>query len=409
MTTLWIEPFGGLAGDMLLAALLDLDDERFGLADLRGLADRLVPGEATLETETVWRGSLRGRRLEVRTHESGTTTHRGLAELVELLRAASLEERVLERATGALEAMAHAEARVHGCSVEEVHFHEVGAVDTLVDVAGAALALERLGVDEVRFGVPLVGSGIVRCAHGEMPVPAPAVAELLRGRPVQTGGGCERTTPTGAAMLVAWDAQGPVPRTFTASSIGYGAGSRDPEEGPPNLLRVQLGEVVAVDGEGESSDAVERREAWMLEANLDDQPAEEIGHALARLRDAGALEVWSVPAQMKKDRPGVVVCALTRPEHRGDLERVLFDWTTTFGVRWTRLERRECEREFVTVEVEGARVRVKVRHRPGSEPGERDLFPEHDDLERVASDTGSSLGELRRRAIAEAALRLGLV
>jgi len=395
VTTLWIEPFGGLAGDMLLAALLDLGDARFGLEHLSALAEELVPGEARLASEEVWRGSLRGRTLELATPESASAPHRHLAELVALLDRSSLPPRARGRAVSALTALAEAEARVHRTTVAEVHFHEVGAVDTLIDVGGAALALELLGVERVRSSPPLVGSGTVRCAHGEMPVPAPAVAELLRGRPIRIGGGRERTTPTAAALLAAWTDDFEPPAGFTARAVGYGAGHADPAEGPPNLARVQLGEL--------SSPGPERAAAWLVEVNLDDMPAAEIGHAVGELRAAGALEVWTHAVQMKKDRPGVVLSALARADTRAALERVLFDQTSTFGVRWREVERSECRRSQVEVALEGIPVRVKVRERPARPVEECDLFPEHDDLARAARELGRPLAELRRHAVREAA------
>jgi uncharacterized protein (TIGR00299 family) protein len=388
-TTLLIEPFGGMAGDMFLAALLDLGDPRFTLADLERLADELVPGEARLATETVWRGSLSGRHLAVVTPESAQPPHRHLADLVVLLGRSSLGPDARARAERALRAIAVAEGRVHGCAPEEIHFHEVGAVDTLIDIGGAALALERLGVERVLASPPLVGSGTFRCAHGEMPVPAPATAELLRGLPHTLGGGGERLTPTAAALLASWvdsfDGEG----TFTAASIGYGAGTRDFPSGPPNILRVQLG---AAGGAGPL-----RRRAWLLEANLDDATPQEVGHAIGRLREAGALEVWTTPAQMKKDRPGVVVAALARDEQRTRLEEVLFAATPTFGVRWTAVERRESERSESTVTVEGGAVRLKRREAGEGIPPV--VQPEYDDVAALADRLGVSLAEARRRAL----------
>ncbi len=399
MTTLLIEPTGGIAGDMLLAALLDLDDPRFTLDHLRELGEELVPGEARLEVRFVERASIRCRLLSVTTGESGTPPHRRLADLQELLERSTLSERARQRAGDVLLALARAEANVHGIEVEEVHFHEVGAVDTLIDVAGVASACERLGVERLLATPPLLGSGTVRCAHGELPVPAPAVCELLRGWATRHGGDGERTTPTGAALLTALCEPVGGETPLVAEAIGYGAGARETVEGPPNLVRVQL---------ASTARRGERAEAWLLEFNLDDMPPEEVGHAVGALRAAGALEVWTAPVQMKKDRPGTVVCALGREVQRAALEQVAFDWTTTLGVRWTRLERAECDRDQVTVEAHGHPVRVKLRKRPthpDSPPfGERDLFPEHDDLAAVAEATGHSLRELRRTAI-EAAMQ----
>ncbi len=398
MSTLYLEPNSGLSGDMLLAALLDLADPRFSLADLEALAQALLPGECTLSLETAWRGNLSGKLLTVRTGESARPPHRGYADLARIVDASSLSEGAKARSKSILRRIAIAEANVHGTTPEKIHFHEIGAVDTLVDVCGAAHALERLGVERVLSSPPATGVGSVRCAHGEMPVPVPAVAELLRGRPHVIGGGSgERLTPTGAAILVeVADAFDP-PGAFVAERIGYGAGARDPADGPPNVLRVQLGRA-GVDRT--------RAEAWLLEVNLDDVTGEELAHAAAALRGAGALDVWTTPVLMKKERPGVVLSALCRAGEREVLERVLFEETPTLGARWLRCERTECGRRTVEVEVEGVTVRVKVRERPAypgaSPPGERDLSPEHDDVVRAARAAGLGLREAERRAILEA-------
>ena len=398
MTILFVEPLGGMAGDMLLAALLDLGDPRFTLAALRELAETLVPGECRLELREARRGSLRGAHLLVETPESGSAPHRRLADLLELLARAAAEgplgEAARARAAAVLERIAEAEGRVHGRPAAEVHFHEVGAVDTLVDVAGAALALERLEVERVHASPPLTGSGSVQCAHGEMPVPAPGTAELLRGLPARVGGGeGERLTPTGAALYAELvDVYGP-PGAFAAAAIGYGAGTRDPAEGPPNLLRVQLG--------GSPRRAEPPAPVWLLEFNLDDATGEEVGFCLQELRAAGALEAWWAPVQMKKDRPGGVVTALCREPARPGLERVAFDHTPTLGLRWSPVERTECEREELAIELHGRRVRVVRRRRPGegSALAAIDLSPEHDDLAALARETGRPLRELEREVV----------
>lgn len=407
--TLFVEPFGGMAGDMFLAALLDLGDPRFVPADLEALAAELVPGEAEITVEEVRRASLRARLVGVRTPESVDPPHRHLADLLEILGRAPLGDRARARATGALRRIAEAEAEVHGRGVEEVHFHEVGAVDTLVDVAGAALALERLGVARVVATPPLVGSGTVECAHGTMPVPAPGTLGILAGLPFLAGGEGERTTPTGAALLAEFaDAflAGGEPFAFRPARVGYGAGRRDPASGPPNLVRVSLGSPGELAGEaaGEAGP-----EVLALAVNLDDTTGEEVGFLLAELRAAGALEAWSEAVQMKKDRPGQVLHALCRPELRAALERIVFDHAPTLGVRWTRHHRTECAREELKVELDGGTVRVKRRIRPhDATVGPLDLSPEFDDLARLSRATGRPLRELEARAIARARAALGL-
>lgn len=404
MTELWIEPFGGLAGDMLLAAALDLRDERFGISELRAVAESLVPGEAQLDARGVLRGGLRATHLTVRTPESEHAPHRHLSDLVELIGKTQWSSRVRSGSEAVLRCIAEAESKVHGCALEEVHFHEVGAVDTLIDVVGALRALECLGVERVCASPPLLGEGTVECAHGTMPVPAPGTAEILRGLPSLAGGGpMERTTPTGAALYRVL-AEGPIPEgVHRTLGVGYGAGTKDAAEGPPNLCRLRLVEPTGSPdpGSGSSDDSEGYREAWLLECNLDDTPAERIGFCIEELRAAGALEVWTSPCQMKKDRPGVVLCALARAEWRGELESVLFRHTPTLGLRWTQTLRREASRERFEIEVLGEPVRF-VRRTAGPEGAPEVLSPEFDDLARLARATGRGLAELEEQAIAAA-------
>ncbi len=398
-STLYIEPFAGMAGDMFLAALLDLKDPRFTIEDLRALAGRLVPGEARLTVETAWRGNLSGQMLTVTTPESAHPPHRRIADVERIVRDADLPPPIVERALAVFRRIAVAEGTVHGCSPDEVHFHEVGAVDTIVDVVGAAFALHRLGVERVHASVPRTGTGTVRCAHGEMPVPTPAVAEILRGRSMLVSGGHgERLTPTGAALLAELAPEFGALHAFTPQRIGYGAGHRDPKDGPPNVLRVQLGSVPA--------QAAARATAWLAEVNLDDMTGEELAWAAERAFAAGALDVWTAPVVMKKGRPGVVLSALVRSDARDALERALLEHTSTLGIRWREVERTECERRTIEVVVTGAKVRVKVRQRPGAPVSERDLSPEHEDLAALARSTGLSIRELERAAIAAALSQL---
>ena len=403
MHTLLVEPFGGIAGDMFLAALLDLGDARFTLADLQGFARALLPGECELRARRVQRGTLAAQLFEVRTGEGSDPPHRHLGDLLELVGRAPWSTRARARAEQVFRRIAEAEARVHGTTVEAVQFHEVGAVDSIVDVCGAAWALERLGVEHLVASPPLLGEGTVRCAHGEMPVPAPGTAEILRGLPTRPGGGPgERTTPTGAALLAAWAEDFEPPADFCAHGVGYGAGQRDFAQGPPNLLRVQLGSRAAA--------GAPRREAWLLEVNLDDARGEAIGFCVQELRAAGALEVWTASVAMKKDRPGVVITALCRAPERAALEAVVFRHTPTLGVRWTRCERSECAREPLEVALEGHSARVVVRRRPGAEarPARCDLFPEYDDVARLARELERPFAEVERALAERAARDLGL-
>jgi uncharacterized protein (TIGR00299 family) protein len=399
--TLFIEPFSGLAGDMLLGALLDLGDPRFVLEDLRALARSLVGSEVQIEAEKVWRGSLSGVCVRVRL-AAGDPPHRGLSDVERIVASSSLDRAAKQRAAAVFRRLAEAEARVHGTTPDQIHFHEVGAADALVDICGAALALSRLGVERVVSTPPVTGSGTVQCAHGELPVPAPGTAELLRGLPHVLGGGSgERLTPTGAALLAELCERFEPPGAFETAAIGYGAGQRDPPDGPPNVVRVQL---------GTAARGATRPEAWLMEFNLDDMSGEELGFLVRALREGGALEVWTTAVQMKKDRPGVVVSLLCRAERRAELEALAFRHSTTLGVRWTRTERSECRRETLAIDLGGERVRVVRRFRPGGtsqEPVlEADLSPEYEDLAQLAARTGLPLRDLERAAVAAALARL---
>jgi uncharacterized protein (TIGR00299 family) protein len=395
MRTLLIEPFGGLAGDMLLAALLDLERPELGLADLRAFVARLVPGACRLELGEVTRQGLRAKHLAVETDESHHAPHRHLSDLLALVAESGLSGRARERSEAALLAIARAEATVHATSIDEVHFHEIGAVDTLVDVCGAAFALERLGVEALAARPPYAGGGTVRCEHGELPVPAPGTAALLGARAWIPGVGGERLTPTGAALYATWTHEIGEGTALRALARGYGAGTRDPQEGPPNLVRVQLCEAELERGAAGADEVV-----LLLELNLDDATGEEVGFLVGALRAAGALEAWTQPAQMKKDRPGVIVSALCARETRPALEAVAFLHSPTLGVRWSERQRSTCARETLSVELHGRPVRVKLRRRPGAGAVERiDLSPEHDDLAALAERTGEPLRALEARAI----------
>ncbi len=410
---LFIEPSGGLAGDMFLAALLDLEHEAFTLADLERLARALVPEKLRLELTTAERGGFRVRLLAVETDESAAPPQRHLSELLELVEASPLTSAARARAVRILRRLAVAEARVHGIHVDEVHFHEVGAVDTLIDVCGAALALERLGIERVLATTPYVGGGTVQCAHGELPVPAPGTAELLLGIPQRRGPGGERVTPTGAALLADLVECFEPEEALVVQRQGLGGGQREPELGPPNFVRVSLCTAAETRAALSTSvsptvfPSVAAHEVWQLECNLDDATGEELAFLVEELRVAGALDAWSVPVQMKKGRPGAMVQALARPGQRETLERVLFLHTPTLGVRWIRCERTELAREELVVELHGRRVRVKRRRRPAAEPSALDLSPEHDDLAALARATGHDLRSLERAAVELARAALG--
>jgi uncharacterized protein (TIGR00299 family) protein len=315
--------------------------------------------------------------------------HRTLPEVLDLLgRARGIAPEALADARRTFRALAEAEGRVHGVPAEEVRFHEVGALDALVDVTGTCAGFHALGVTEVRVGaLPWPAGGSVRSAHGDLPLPAPAVAHLLLGHPTFAGGErFEQVTPTGAALVRALARGTAVPAGFVPRAVGLGAGTRDAGR-LPNVLRLVLGDA---GDEGTADDAV------LLETNLDDATGQTVARAVERALAEGALDAWTVAATMKKGRPGHVVSVLARPEDAARLEAVLFAETPTLGVRRRAVARTVLAREHVTVTTPWGPVRMKVRAGPAG----REATPEHDDCRRIADAHGLPL-----RDVLEAAAR----
>lgn len=378
MRIAYVDCFSGASGDMFLGACLDcglpLEVLREGLA-------RLPLTGYDLHRETVSRSGIQATRLHVRL-TAEEQPHRHLSDILGIIQESDLPERVKDRSGRVFRALAEAEAAVHGRSVESVHFHEVGAVDAIVDVVGTVLCLERLGVERLYSSALTVGTGWVEAAHGRLPVPAPATAALIRGKPVrQVDTGCELLTPTGAALLVALaEGFGPVP-PMRVTSVGYGAGGRDlPRH--PNLLRLLV---------GEAEEPSLTDEVVVLETNLDDTSGEVLGHLGGLLMERGALDAFFVPIQMKKQRPGVLLTVLAEPERASELERLIFTHTGTFGIRRRRVERHKLARTSEVVETEYGPVRVKV----GRLGGEVVVAsPEYEDCARLARSEGVPLRQV---------------
>jgi uncharacterized protein (TIGR00299 family) protein len=380
MPLLVLEPIGGIAGDMFLAATLDLGvDARALEAALRTLG---VPGWRLAVSAKTDCG-IAGTHVDVVVE--GEQPHaRALSEILALVDASGLPQRARAAARAVFERIGRAEAKVHGVPVEEIHFHEVGAVDSIVDVCGAAVALELLGWPRLLSAPPELGRGLGRSAHGPMPIPPPAVVELLVGKPVRPGGPQgEAVTPTGAAILAELAEVGPLPPIVPAR-VGYGVGTRSwPDR--PNVLRATLAE------------PAEAGELWVLETNLDDATGQLVARALDAALEAGALDAWAAPLTMKKGRTGVLLAALVEEARRAAVTRVLFAETPTLGVRRRRVERDALAREVRTVETRYGRVRVKVALLDGAELGAQ---PEHDDCLALARAQGIPLREVIAAALA---------
>ena len=322
--------------------------------------------------------------------------HRNLHDIEEILDHSDLPKEVIAKAKEVFLVIAKAEAKVHGSTVEEIHFHEVGAIDTIIDVVGNILALQYLGIEKV-FTTPVnTGFGFVECAHGQMPVPTPATAELLQGIPNYRGTvEKEMTTPTGAALLkVLASPVKEVPDGFSGETIGYGAGTRDVEI--PNVLRVTMGLWNETVGNGNSGSAVER--LLFLECNLDDLNPEIMPYVLEKLLAAGALDAWLQPVIMKKGRPAQTLKVLCSPEQRQVMEQIMFTQTTTLGVRAYHVERTALERRWKTVQTPWGEVRVKEGLLDGKVVN---AVPEFEDCKKIAEANGVPLKAVETAALQE--------
>jgi uncharacterized protein (TIGR00299 family) protein len=381
MRTLYFDCFAGISGDMTLGALVGAGADERELVGQLALLD--VPGYE-LGFERVDRSGIGAVRAVVRAREE--KKHRHLADIERMIDRSRLGARVKERASRIFRRLAEAEARVHNVAVERIHFHEVGALDSIVDVVGACVGFELLGVERFVCSPLHVGSGTVEMEHGRFPVPPPAVAELLKGAPIySTEVRGELVTPTGAAVVsTLCEGFGPLP-PMRVEATGYGAGSRDYEKFP-NVLRVFV---------GESADEVEVEKLLMIETNVDDVSPQVIGHVAEQALARGALDCYVTPVQMKKNRPGVLVSILCRPAEREAMFELLFAETTTIGARSYEVERRALERELVTVETEFGPVAVKVARLRGEVKG---FTPEYEECRAAAARAGVPL-----RVVEEAA------
>jgi len=375
----------GISGDMVLGALVDAGAN---LAQIQTELSRLqVPGWK-VSSQKVTRHSIAATQVKVESSEGHT--HRSLHDILSLIDRAGLPPRVAERASNIFQRLAEAEAHVHNVPIEKIHFHEVGAVDSIVDIVGAAAALDQLGVESFACSSLNVGGGQVDTQHGRLPVPAPATAELLRGVPTYSSGiQRELVTPTGAAIVTSLAAQfGPQP-PMTVRAIGYGAVAADLAE-QPNVLRIFLGDSLERDAIGARDEQI-----VVLEANLDDMSPQVYGYFAERALAAGALDVFSTPVQMKKSRPGQLVTVLCEPVARDALTDLIFRETTTLGVRWSHAQRRTLQRESVSVETSVGVIRVKVARLNGKI---LNVAPEYDDCRKAAVERGVPLKQVMAEA-----------
>jgi uncharacterized protein (TIGR00299 family) protein len=383
---LWVDATAGIAGDMLLGALIDAGAPLDGI---QSAVAAVVPGEVALRTSTVQRSGLRALKLDVESRVEDHP-HRSWARIRSMLETAELTTAVRTTALATFARLADAEARVHGVSTEDVHFHEVGSWDSIADIVGVCAALAELAVTRVTASPVAVGSGRIGSVHGDLPVPPPAVLELARGWQVLAGGDGELATPTGMALIraLADECTSIAPMEITA--VGVGAGGRD-VPGRANVVRVALGIPVA--------DVPATESMWVLETNIDDLDPRVWPTVLAALLEGGAADAWLVPIVMKKGRPAHTLCVLARDTDREVLRDSIFGLTSTIGVREAPVSRVALDRDWRAVALSGGEVRIKVALR-----ADRIVHatPEFDDAAALARARDVPVRQVLDEAIAAA-------
>jgi uncharacterized protein (TIGR00299 family) protein len=376
--------FSGISGDMHIGAMLDLGVSEALLKS--ELAKLSVADEFTLQVQPGSKLGITGTQATVKLNPSVQPPVRHLSDVTEIIDSANYSASVRNAAVNIFTHIAKAEAKIHGTSIEAVHFHEVGATDSIVDIVAAAICLEQLDVSVVGCMSLELGGGMVRCAHGVMPVPAPATAELLTGIPCRYGGvDQEATTPTGAAILKHAMSQFGVPDQFVAERIGYGLGQKD--FAIPNVLRVMLGEIaVHPDYDVDTNQQVE--------CNIDDMSPEAFTPLIERLFAGGAKDVFMTPIIMKKSRPGTKLTLLCSNDELENLLDILFHNSTTIGVRVNQVEKRMLPRSIDAVDTSLGRVQIKTVRLPS---GRHRWKVEHDDVERLAAASGMTYLETAKQ------------
>jgi uncharacterized protein (TIGR00299 family) protein len=341
-----------------------------------------------MTTEKVWKNGMAATHVRVRTEER--QKHRSLTTILEILNNSNLAPPVRERASRIFQKLGEAEAHVHDAPLEKVHFHEVGAVDAIVDIVGSCIGFHALGIERFACSPLNVGGGTAKMAHGVLPVPAPATARLLQGAPTFSNGvQRELVTPTGAAIVATLCLSfGPQP-PMTVSAIGYGAGTAD-LEGQPNVVRIMIGE------SPDKTSSANDQEISIIEANLDDMNPQIYGYVLEKALSAGALDVYTTALQMKKNRPGTLLTVLCRPEDTDTLMSLIFAETTTFGIRSHRAQRRALPREWVNVSTTYGSVRIKLSRSNGHI---LHVTPEYDDCRKLAVEKQVPLQQVISEAL----------
>ncbi|HEY2826350.1 MAG TPA: nickel pincer cofactor biosynthesis protein LarC [Pirellulales bacterium] len=375
MRIAYLDCASGIAGDMLLGALVDAGAD---LATIQaGVASLGLP-EVKITATEVRRKGFRGVKIDIQ--HPAEQKHRHLHHIIEMIEAGKLTPRAKDLAKRVFTRLGEAEAKVHGVEIRKVHFHEVGAIDSIADIVGTAIGLDLLGIERIEASLVPTGHGFITIAHGRCSIPAPATAELLKEIPQATSEvEAELTTPTGAAILAALAERFGPPPAMTVQKIGYGAGTREFEE-QANLLRVLIGE--AAESAARGSDGVQTETLCLLETNLDDVSGEVIGHCATLLMEAGALDVFTCAIQMKKNRPGVLLSVLCQLSDAERMEGIVFRETTTLGVRRTTVSRRKLARKAHQVNTPWGAIEGVLATLPN---GQLRFSPEYESCRAVAA------------------------
>jgi uncharacterized protein (TIGR00299 family) protein len=383
MRTLYFDCFAGASGNMILGGLaaLGVDRERL-IEELR----KLSPVDVGIEFETVNRSGISA--VHARVNVPDEKTHRHLRDIEKVIDESGVSQTVKDRSKKIFRRLAEAEAKVHGVAVEKIHFHEVGAMDAIVDIVGSCVAMEMLGVERFVCSKIHVGSGFINIAHGKFPVPPPAVTELLNGFSFySTDVVGELATPTGVAIITTLCEPGTALPEMTIERTAYGAGTRE-YENFPNVLRMMIGETSGTQKQ------VDR--LILLETNIDDIAPQVLGYVMERSFELGALDCWFTPIQMKKNRPAVMLSILCSVEKREELTALVYSETTTLGIRVRDIERECLEREFVKVETKFGVVDIKIGRSNGSVVN---VMPEYDQVRKIAAELGVPFRVVRDAAI----------
>ena len=383
MRTLYFDCFAGASGNMILGGLVALGVDRGRLVEE---LKKVSPVDISIDFETVDRSGISAIHARVNIPEE--KSHRHLRDIEKVIDDSRVSQTVKDRSKAIFRRLAEAEAKVHGVAIEKIHFHEVGAMDAIIDIVGSCIAFEMLGIERFACSKIHVGSGFVEIAHGKFPVPPPAVAELLNGFSFySTDVVGELATPTGVAIITTLcEPGGPIPE-ITIQRTGYGAGTREYEHFP-NVLRMMIGETKQAENQADR--------LVLLETNIDDLAPQGLGYIMDRAFELGALDCWFTPIQMKKNRPAVMLSVLCSVERRGELTWLIYSETTTLGIRVRHVERDCLERELVRVETKYGTFDVKIGRSGGVVVN---VMPEYDQVQKVAAEIGVPFRVVRDAAI----------